>query len=84
MIQYGIASVSYTDGYGTATFAHPFIDTSYAFFTTGVYVNSTYPFEIITCQKISNNKTFVREQAFSFLYLYYKTRTHVCQYVSVK
>lgn len=59
MIQYGIASVSYTDGYGTATFAHPFIDTSYAFFTTGVYVNSTYPFEIITCQKISNNKTYI-------------------------
>ena len=59
MIQFGIASVSYTDGYGTATFAHPFIDTSYAFFTTGVYVNSTYPFEIITCQKISNNKTYI-------------------------
>ena len=59
MIQFGIASVSYTDGYGTATFAHPFIDTSYAFFTTGVYVNSTYQFEIITCQKISNNKTYI-------------------------
>lgn len=59
MIQFGTASVSYTDGYGTATFAHPFIDTSYAFFTTGVYVNSTYPFEIITCQKVSNNKTYI-------------------------
>lgn len=59
MIQFGTASVSYTDGYGTATFAHPFIDTSYAFFTTGVYINSTYPFEIITCQKVSNNKTYI-------------------------
>ena len=59
MIQFGIASVSYTDGCGTATFAHPFIDTSYAFFTTGAYVNSTYPCEIITCQKISNNKTYI-------------------------
>ena len=59
MIQYGIASVSYTDGYGTATFASPFIDTSYAFFTTGAYVNSGYPMEVLTCQKVSNSKAYI-------------------------
>lgn len=59
MIQFGTIAVSYTDGYGTAVFAHPFIDTSYVFFTTGVYGGPEYLSEIITCQKISNNKTYI-------------------------
>ena len=59
MIQYGIASVTYTDGYGTATFAHAFIDISYAFFTTGAYVNSGYPIEVLTCQKASPSKAYI-------------------------
>lgn len=59
MIQFGTISVSYTDGYGTAAFTHPFIDTSYVFFTTGVYGGSEHLYEIITCQKISNNKTYI-------------------------
>lgn len=59
MIQFGTISVSYTDGYGTAAFTHPFIDTSYVFFTTGVYGGSEYLSEILTCQKISNNKAYI-------------------------
>ena len=60
--QWGYISISYTDGYGTIKFPVPFTgnkDTDYFLFAQSKYVNTGYPNELLSAQKISLTNAYL-------------------------